>query len=729
MLISIDTETTGIDIAHGATPFLVTTCDSQGTIRYWEWDVDPLTRKVNAPAEDVAGIVELLDAAELVYLHNAKFDARALASMGIALPWHKVRDTLIASHLLATNRPHDLTWLCIEYLGVDIEPHELHIKRVTQVCRSLVKRSMRNWRIADHGEDGMPSVKPTSQRGEDKPWRNDMWLPRALAKHLLDNRLATEKEIDPDWFTACANYANADSEHTLFLGLELERLIQERGYWKVYEHRLRLPQVACEMESYGVTAIGEYTQRTIKEFEHIVAESEDALKAIAQECGHNLELPKGAALNDNLRECFYGATWQECPECDHKIRVKHWLDEQPKEQHCPNCAKASKRKVSKTVRLITHSRTHLNIPVVTNSRTGNPTLDAETLRDYLTTLDDGPALEFVSILLDKRAHDTALTFMRAYQRYWLPVGNVPGYYRIHPSLNPCGTDHLRWASNSPNLQNVAGESKEISNRACFGPLPGREWWRMDYKSIENRLPAYESGEEQMVELFERPKDPPFYGSYYLLNASITCPDLFWPLAEREGAFKREQPLAYKHVKFGTLAMQYGCGEAKADKLYRMPGAYRLLKDKLPKLAALQTKYLLMAERLGYVETLPDRTVDPERGYPVLASRTEDGRVLSTTPFNYHISGTACWAKNTALVRCIDQCAKWRAEGFDAHVVLEVHDELLFDFPRGKTWEENYPRALVLKGLMEQSGANLIPAIPTPVSVEYHDHSWAEGRPC
>jgi hypothetical protein len=371
----------------------------------------------------------------------------------------------------------------------------------------------------------------------------------------------------------------------------------------------------------------------------------------------------------------------------------------------------------------------LNIPVVTNSRTGNPTLDAETLRDYLTTLDDGPALEFVSILLDKRAHDTALTFMRAYQRYWLPVGNVPGYYRIHPSLNPCGTDHLRWASNSPNLQNVAGESKEISNRACFGPLPGREWWRMDYKSIENRLPAYESGEEQMVELFERPKDPPFYGSYYLLNASITCPDLFWPLAEREGAFKREQPLAYKHVKFGTLAMQYGCGEAKADKLYRMPGAYRLLKDKLPKLAALQTKYLLMAERLGYVETLPDRTVDPERGYPVLASRTEDGRVLSTTPFNYHISGTACWAKNTALVRCIDQCAKWRAEGFDAHVVLEVHDELLFDFPRGKTWEENYPRALVLKGLMEQSGANLIPAIPTPVSVEYHDHSWAEGRPC
>ena len=161
----------------------------------------------------------------------------------------------------------------------------------------------------------------------------------------------------------------------------------------------------------------------------------------------------------------------------------------------------------------------------------------------------------------------------------------------------------------------------------------------------------------MIELFERPKEPPFYGSYYLLNASITCPDLFWQLAEREGAFKKEQPLAYKHVKFGTLAMQYGCGSHKADKLFRMKGAFHQLKDKLPKLAALQRKYLDMAEKMGYVETLPDRKVDPERGYPILASRTEDGRVLSTTPFNYHISGTACWCKNTALIRCAAQCVR------------------------------------------------------------------------
>ena len=107
-------------------------------------------------------------------------------------------------------------------------------------------------------------------------------------------------------------------------------------------------------------------------------------------------------------------------------------------------------------------------------------------------------------------------------------------------------------------------------------------------------------------------------------------------------------------------------------------------------------------------------------------RTEDGRVLSTTPFNYHVSGTACWVKNTALVRCANQCAEWRAEGFDAHVALEIHDEILFDFPRGKTVKENLSRAIVLKGLMEQSGEDLIPRILTPVSVELHTESWAKG---
>ena len=722
MIISLDTETTGIDFAHGAMPFLVTTCADDGVIRFWEWDVDPLTRIPEVLTEDVAEITELIDRAELIYLQNAKFDARALAAIGIDLPWHKVRDTLVMSHLLASNHRHDLTSLCIQYLATDIEPYELHVKEVVSTCRKIAKRDYPHWKIANEGVPGMPSVKSSTKRDEDKPWKNDMWLPRALG---ADD--AVFAALPDGWDTACSKYANADSEHTLSLGLEMERRIKRQGYWEVYLHRLRLPQVACDMESYGVTAIGEYTGDTIQEYECHVAEAECAMVAIAAEYGHKLELADGAGLNDNMRDFFYGAVNQSCPRCTYSKRVKHWNGEDvDRLALCPKCAKSTRRGLGVAQPLITTRAENLALDVIGSKKTGNASLDKDAMAAYIGLLDDGPALDFIELLADKRMYDTALTYMHAYRRYWVPVRGVPGYYRIHPSLNPCGTDHLRWSSNSPNMQNVSGETKQLSNRACFGPLPDREWWRMDFKSIENRIPAYEADEPKMIEVFERPEEAPYWGNLYNLTASVLYPEQYWPLSEIKGKFREEYPRLYKQAKFFVLAKQYGCGKRKGDALSRVSGSFDRVDNEFPNMAKLQLKYLRMAERLGYVETIPDRTVDPDRGYPILASRTEDGRVLSTTPFNYHVSGTACWVKNTALIRCADQCAKWRAEGFDAHVALEVHDELLFDFPRGATIEENLPRALVLKELMEQGGMNLIPSIPTPVSVEYSVESWAKG---
>ena len=726
MIISLDCETTGIDFVHGAAPFLVTTCDDGGVIRFWEWDVDPLTRRPDAPDSDLADITELLDAADLIYMQNGKFDARALLAVGIQLPWQKVRDTLVMGHLLATNHPHDLTWMCIAYLGADIEPHERHVEAVVKQCRGVAKRNFPHWRTAREGLQDMPSVQASSKRDEDKPWKNDTWLPRTLANYLVAHGHSSELEVSDEWWTACSHYANADSEHTLYLGLEMERLIRERGLWKIYEHRLQLVRAACEIECCGVTAIGEYTESTVREFEERIAEAGAALTCIASEFGHDLELAEGAAINDNMRDFFYGALWQECPRCNYSKRVKHWNDELPSNEPCPKCIKSTRRRPGMVHHLVTKRRDNLGLSVAVSKKTGNASLDKDAMQDYLTTLNEGPALDFISLLTDKRNYDTALSYMRAYCRFWVPVSGCPGYYRVHPSLNPCGTDHLRWSSNSPNMQNVSGESKEVSNRACFGPAPGREWWRMDYKSIERRIPAYESAEPKMMEVFERPKEAPYWGNLYNLTASILYPEQYWPLAEVEGAFRKEHPRLYKQAKFFDLAKQYGAGRRKGDALSRVKDSFDLVDNEFPLLAALQQKYLRDAERLGYVETLSDRTVDPRRGYPILASRTEDGRVLSTTPFNYHVSGTACWCKNTGLLRCADQCREWRSDGFDAYLILEVHDELLFDFPRGEGAGENLPRATALRALMEQSGKDLVPSIPTPVSMDYHTTSWAEG---
>ena len=75
-LISLDTECTGLDMWHGCKPFFVSTCDEQGVLRYWEWDVDPYTREPIVPKGDLAELRALL-AQHTVVLHNAKFDIRA----------------------------------------------------------------------------------------------------------------------------------------------------------------------------------------------------------------------------------------------------------------------------------------------------------------------------------------------------------------------------------------------------------------------------------------------------------------------------------------------------------------------------------------------------------------------------------------------------------------------------------------------------------------------------
>ncbi len=510
MIISLDTETTGLDFAHGAKPFLVTTCDEEGVVRFWEWDVDPLTRQVDVLDADLADIAELTDAADLIYLQGAKFDAHALASVGLALPWEKVRDTLCAGHLLSSNTGHSLDELCIDYLDLDILKYETAVKETVQFCRQVARREHPHWRIAEAGAEGMPSVKGGGKREEDRPWKNDMWLPRALYQ------AGTTCQRMEHWLTACSDYANPDSEATILLGLEMERRIRERGLWKIYEHRLELPRVYCEMESCGLTAIGDYTERTIADYTAYCAEAEAGLRDIAVGYGHDLELADGAALNDNMRDFFYGAAWRKCDRCGWRKRIKHWNGEVvhlaeyerstgragfiTEDNLCPKCLKGGRKRMPVRRELVVEERPNLALPVIRGAKTGNASLDKDAMAEYLRTL-DGPALDFIRLLSDKRKRETDLSYMESYRRFWVPVVGAPGYFRIHPSINPFGTDHLRAASSNPNLQNVSVQEEEceecdgeggacpvcggtgrarLSVRRCFGPAPGREWWDMDF---------------------------------------------------------------------------------------------------------------------------------------------------------------------------------------------------------------------------------------------------------
>lgn len=669
-MISLDTETTGIDLHHGAKPFFVTTCNEKGEQKYWEWDVDPMTREPQT--EDYEEIEETLNGTDYLVLQNAKFDFAALATVLPSLPnWGYVHDTLIAGHLLASNQPHDLTSMTMHYLGVDIEPYEKALERAVRECRIIVRRETLNWAIAESGRGDMPSAK-------EKTWKYDSWLPRALAKVL-------DYPKDHEWYTVLSNYSNADSAVTIALWKVMEVALKKRDLWEIYLERLKVIPIAFAMEQRGITLSKSRLDQLTEEYKEESEEAGNLCRGIADSYNYPLTLPK-SGNNKSLTEFVFNPNLLNCP----RLKV--------------------------------------------SDKTGAPSLDRATLETYESILpENSKALSFIKAIKGKRKRDTALSYMESYCRFWIPMSNglfidseLEDWYVLHPSLNPTGTDTLRWSSSNPNEQNIP-KQEGFNLRYCFGPAPGREWWSLDAKNIELRIPAYESGETAFIELFERPDDPPYFGSNHLLISHLLHKEKFEECINDDKSsphyskvdgriFKKKYASTlYQRIKNGNFAVQYGAvdkedGTGKADRTYGVPGAQARIASKFSKQAALNEYWIDYANRYGYVETMPDKTVNPKRGYPLLCTRTDYGRAKPTIPFNYHVQGTAMQWMGKAMTRCFSYLRALTCHGGEKvggyHIALQVHDELVFDFPRGsgpEPWKSNLPKVRKLQRLMEEGG--------------------------
>ena len=686
-MISIDTETTGIDHHHGCAPFLVTSCDSEGEVTWWEWHVDPLTRKPDIPEKDLEDIQQLIDQAESLVLQNSKFDVMALqvAFRGkLRWDWGKTHDTLLAGHLLASGEPHDLTSMSRKYLNHDIGEFDEVMRQACVEARRLARSQYPDWRIAQKGMPELPSAR-------EKVAKNDMWLPRAVARK-------ERYRADHPWRTLCREYANADSEATLYLFKRQEQLLWERDLWLIYRERLKLLPIVYDMESRGVTLSRDRLESLREEYTEESGRSGRVCVRVAESLGHALTLPK-AGVNGSLVDF-----------CESPVGMD--LVPLASTGSSFDTGKGNSSKVSVANRFIGKSgRISLSRAAVDH------------YRDQLERVEPrGKRLTFLDSLLRKRKRDTALNYMAGYERFWVPAED-PGWYRLHPSLNPTGTGTLRWSSSNPNEQNIS-KQEGFNLRFCFGPAPGREWWSLDAKNIELRLPAYESGETEMVELFEKEDQPPYFGSYHMLIFDTLHPEKF---AKHGMDSKKVYGSSwYQWTKNGNFAVQYGAVESSgtADRAYHIPGAQKRIQKRFSKVFELNRKMIALATRDGYVETMPDSTVDPERGYPLQCPRSHWGDILPTVPLNYHVQGTAMWWMMKAMIRCY----KYLSDLPGYYLMMQIHDELVFDFPAGsgrEPWRTNLPKIRKVRRLMEQGGEDL--GVPTPVSVEYHSNNWSEGE--
>lgn len=711
MILALDTETTGVDLRHGVAPFLVTFCNEAWENTWFEWDVNPLNRKVLADKADLEEIISLIEAADELVLQNAKFDVTALGNIlpkTFKWPWKKTFDTLISGHLLASNHPHDLESMAVQYLSIDPKRYEDRMRVLVTKCRSLVNKKgspIGHWRIARAGLPEMPSAK-------EKVWKYDLWLPRAIAKYVeaLPERGTGDMEdlIQQAYFgevyplleelkTVTATYANSDSATTLGVSQAHKEYIEARELGKIAANRMQVVPVIELMQRNGVTANGD--RRDELEIQYIAETHRAATicQNIAAGYGYELTLPKGGNNGSLTKFCFEEGL--------------------------------------------------LELPIVRKSKkTGVPSLDKKVIEVYQVILDArSKQLTFVNNLAAKRKRDTALSYMSSYKRFWRALA-AGGYFRLFPSINPTGTDTLRMSSNNPNEQNIS-KQEGFNLRYIFGPAPGREWWSLDAKNIELRIPAYESGEAELIDLFERPDDAPYYGSTHLLNFHTVYPDL-WDeqlgkliksLGSKEEAWTKVGPACkkfyaaswYQYCKNGGFAVQYGAIEREggtADQAFHREGSHALLRERFGQLDNLNQYWIDYANENGYVQTMPDKFVDPERGYPLLCTRDFRGGILPTVPLNYHVQGTAMWWMCQAMIRTEGQLDAWRdSEGFSGFITMQVHDELVFDFPAGRgsrPWLTNLPRIERLAELMAKGGEGI--GVPTPVGIEYHSKVWSEG---
>lgn len=701
-MIALDVETTGLDTFNGCRPFYVTTCDEDGDQLSWTWDVDPYTRQVSIPKADLDAISELI--AGGVVGHNIKFDALMLMEAGMeSWPWDITHDTTYCGHLLASDQRKDLTSQAMLWLGEDIAPFEKALGESVNAARRLARSKFPNWRIAREGDPMLPSC------GKGDIWRSDLWLPGALAREL-------GYPDDHPWHTVLTEYADRDSAVAMLLWQHLFPEVERRGLLPYYEQKRLNMRVLATMEQRGTTVLVDDLNDLNNEYRSHIEACTAACNRIASAFKYKLELPKGSSNNGSLTTFAFDV---------------------------------------------------LKLPVVKRTPTGKPSLDKEVVEIYKRTL-EGQQLRFITNLNAIRKRAKSCEFLETYKSYGTGSEHE-GVLVLHPSVNPTATATTRLSMSNPNLQQVSKQESECdacegegcakcnytgedlhSVRKVFGPAPGREWWSLDAKNIELRIPAYESGEPELIALFERPDDPPYYGSQHMLNMSIVYEDIWKKELAAVGLDKVGPHCKKKYAsgpylwsKSGGLAMQYQCGEETADRAFRRPGGFRKLKGFFSKVGRLNDKYVHAAQDQGFVETTPDPSIGATRGYPLVCRRGDWGRVLSTVPLNYHTQGTAGHWMVRAMNRSQELLDKWAVSGFDGYICLTVHDELVFDFPRmgdpirdaeieKKTGKlptfrtSNLWRIRRIQAAMEQGGRDI--NVPTPVSCEYHTRCWAEGVP-
>lgn len=260
---------------------------------------------------------------------------------------------------------------------------------------------------------------------------------------------------------------------------------------------------------------------------------------------------------------------------------------------------------------------------------------------------------------------------------------------IHSSFNQTGTETGRLSSSNPNLQNIPIKTELGARiRRAFVPSKGFDWMlSADYSQIELRILAHLSGDEALLEAFKEERDIHTYTASLIFSCG-------------ESDVTDEMRENSKRVNFGIIygMSPYGLAKDLGIDVRTAEGFIAEYFMRYPKVKGYLDSQIAFVEKNGFVTTiLGRRRYIPEINNANAALRQFAQRQAINAP----VQGSAADLIKLAMV---DIQRKLMGSGLKSRMILQVHDELIFEVVN----QEKEELAKLVRSCMESAISLSVP---------------------
>lgn len=443
--VCVDCETTGLFVWQGARPFAFSFCNELGHTAYFEWPVDPKTRKVIPVKKEYEAVGEFMaDGSITKGFFNAKFDVRML-EIGMDFEVHgpggrvlhggRCHEVMFMAHACnSSERNFRLKPLAQRKVGYPVND-ETQLKELVKKLRRRARKA--GWNIAEDAEA-------------------DYWLPATVQrlKPKWIEELGLEEEFETD---ACGTYAVGDAKRTMLLALMYIDVMDQLDVRDTYDSEMLLWPVTQKMERRGVCISNRKIEEDLRRTRKLRKELEAEIARLYGWKGLNLNSPAQVSKMLFVKNDVPKTKAREVGFATDMISLQQHI------RHPAVNTLFRFRGVEKAIELFEQFK-RFAIPAVQ------------------------PESEFLKI---SDAYDDLLDIHSDFRQ----VGPATGRWS---DSNP----NLQQASSPEGSRH----GNVISVRTPFVPRPGYVWLSVDYSGMEMRVFADVADEEQMLEEIRAGRD-------------------------------------------------------------------------------------------------------------------------------------------------------------------------------------------------------------------------------